>query len=61
MALLENLFLDAKFQKKKQKIKMNVLKANENRISKKRIEKIIIMGRAQKQIKQQTEEWLDER
>lgn len=32
MALLENLFLDAKFQKKKQKIKMNVLKADENRI-----------------------------
>jgi hypothetical protein len=29
MVLLENLFLDAKFQKKKQKIKINVLKADE--------------------------------
>lgn len=28
---------------------------------KNRMEKIIIMGRTQKQIKQQTEEWLDER
>lgn len=38
------------------------IKPDKNRISKKnRMEKIIIMERTQKQIKQQTEEWLDER